>query len=220
LDRALQGLGNHLGLNFRASIASEVLAMSDSWFINVQGRAYGPYSQEQMEGFVAEGRLAAHSLITRAGDTEFHAAGDEATFAALFQQHKAKAEAIVPAEPAPAPSFGRHDVEEGAAERSHFIIVADMKSRSVQGLEEEIYNLGPAYALLPQVWIVATEQTVNAVRNLLVQKLGKLDVLFVVDASHNKAAWFNFGPEADSRIRRIWVKPQDAARLQHVSAAE
>ena len=98
--------------------------------------------------------------------------------------------------------------------RSHFVIIADMKSRSVQGLEEEIYNLGPAYAVLPQVWVVATEQTVNTVRNLLVQKLGKLDVLLVVDATNNKAAWFNFGPEADSRIRRIWVKPSEAARLQ------
>ena len=55
---------------------------------------------------------------------------------------------------------------------------------------------------------------VNAVRNLLVQQLSKLDVLFVVDATHNKAAWFNFGPEADSRIRRIWTKTPDAARLQ------
>jgi hypothetical protein len=188
--------------------------MTDTWFVNVQGRAYGPYSAEQMEGFVGEGRLAAHSLITRAGETEFRAAGDEPEFTALFQQSKAEAEAIQPAEPAPAASFGRHDAEESTGERSHFIIVADMKSRSVQGLEEEIYNLGPAYAVLPQVWVVATEQTVNTVRNLLVQKLGKLDVLLVVDATNNKAAWFNFGPEADSRIRRIWVKPSEAARLQ------
>jgi hypothetical protein len=191
--------------------------MSDTWFVNVQGRAYGPYSDAQMEGFVSEGRLAAHSLITRAGETEFHAAGDEPAFATLFQQQqKAVAEAIQPAEPAAAAisSFGRHDVEPDAiVERAHFIIVADMKSRSVQGLEEEIYNLGPAYAILPQVWLLATEHTVNAVRNLLIQKLGKLDVLFVVDAAHNKAAWFNFGPEADSRIRRIWVKSPEGGKL-------
>jgi hypothetical protein len=89
-----------------------------------------------------------------------------------------------------------------------------MKSRSVQGLEEEIYNLGPAYPLFPQVWLLTTEQPVNAIRNLLVQKLGKMDVLFVVDATHNKAAWFNFGPEADTRIRRIWAKPIEAAKFQ------
>ncbi|MGH6872685.1 MAG: DUF4339 domain-containing protein [Rhizomicrobium sp.] len=187
--------------------------MSDTWFVNVQGRAYGPYTEAQMESFVAEGRLAAHSLVTRSGDTEFRTAGDEPVFAALFQQSKAKAESIRPADAAAA-SFGKGDADAGEPERSHFVIIADMKSRSVQGLEEEIFNLGPAHAILPQIWILSTDQPINGVRNLLVQKLGKLDVLFVVDASHNKAAWFNFGPEADSRIRRIWVKPQDALRAQ------
>ena len=81
-----------------------------------------------------------------------------------------------------------------------------MRTRSVQGLEEEIFNLGPTFPVLPQVWILATEASVNTVRNALVQKLGKLDTLFVVDATHNKAAWFNFGPEADARIRKIWKR--------------
>ena len=42
-------------------------------------------------------------------------------------------------------------------------------------------------------------------RNALVQKLGKIDTLFIVDAAHNKATWFNFGPETDTRIRRVWT---------------
>jgi hypothetical protein len=189
----------------------ESISMSDSWFVNVQGRAYGPYSAEQMQGFAAEGRLAAHSLVTRAGDTEFRAAADEPELAALFPAPAPVAEPVRVAEPA---AFGRNDTDGDPDERSHFVIIADMKSRSVQGLEEEIYNLGPAFPLLPQVWLLTTEQPVNVVRNLLVQKLGKLDVLFVVDATHNRAAWFNFGPEADTRIRRIWAKPPDAAKLQ------
>ena len=28
----------------------------------------------------------------------------------------------------------------------------------------------------------------------------------IIDASRGKAAWFNFGPEADVRIRRVWQK--------------
>ena len=186
--------------------------MSDSWFVNVQGRAYGPYSEAQMQDFAVEGRLAPHSLVTRAGETEFRAASDEPGLALLFPQAK-PAEAIAPDAPAAAQAFGRQD-DGDAPERSHVVIIADMKSRSVQGLEEEIYNLGSAYPLFPQVWLLATEQPVNAIRNLLVQKLGKMDVLFVVDATHNKAAWFNFGPEADTRIRRIWTKPVDAAKIQ------
>jgi hypothetical protein len=39
-----------------------------------------------------------------------------------------------------------------------------------------------------------------------VQKLGKIDTLFIVDAAHDKAAWFNFGPENDARVRRMWTR--------------
>ena len=85
-----------------------------------------------------------------------------------------------------------------------------MKSRSISGLEEEIFNLGPAVPVMPQAWLLASEWSISQIRQTLVQKLGKLDMLFIADATHNKAAWFNFGPEADSRIRRIWQKTPDA----------
>src|ERR1700679_2630988 len=99
--------------------------MSDSWFVNVQGRAYGPYSAEQMQGFAAEGRLAAHSLVTRAGDTEFRAAADEPELAALFPTPAPAAETVRAAEPA---AFGRNDTDGEPDARSHFVIIADMKS--------------------------------------------------------------------------------------------
>jgi hypothetical protein len=102
------------------------------------------------------------------------------------------------------PTFGRSSDEPRTGQRGRFVIIADMKSRSITGLEEEIFNLGPAYALMPQAWLVTSDLPINAMRNQLVQKLGKLDVLFIVDATHNKAAWFNLGPESDSRIRRVW----------------
>jgi hypothetical protein len=53
------------------------------------------------------------------------------------------------------------------------------------------------------------------VRTALVRKLGKLDALFIVDAVHDKAAWFNFGPESDARIRRMWSRP-----TEHTPGAE
>jgi hypothetical protein len=90
--------------------------------------------------------------------------------------------------------------------RAHFAVVIDRKSQSRGNLEEAIASLGPWYQLLPNVWIISTEQTVNGVRNRLLQELGKTDSLFVIDASRGKAAWFNFGPEADVRIRRVWQK--------------
>jgi hypothetical protein len=190
--------------------------MSDFWIVSVSDKAYGPYTTPQMEAFAAEGRLAPSSLIARAGETEFKAAGEEPTFSALFQPSKmapqARAEAMQADETTTAQKFGRGDAEV-RGERARFVIIADMKSRSIQGLEEEIFRMGPAYAVLPQVWLLVSDLSVNSVRNTLIQKLGKLDVLFVVDATHDKGAWFNFGPEADARMRKLWVK-EPAAALQ------
>jgi hypothetical protein len=189
--------------------------MSDFWIVSVSDRAYGPYTTPQMEAFAAEGRLAPSSLVARAGETEFRAAGEEASFSALFQPSKmapqAKAEAMQPDEPAAVQKFGRGDAD-ARGERARFVIIVDMKSRSIQGVEEEIFKMGPAYAVLPQVWLLVSDMSVNTVRNLLIQKLGKMDVLFVIDATHDKGAWFNFGPEADARMRKLWIKDSAAAQ--------
>ena len=36
--------------------------------------------------------------------------------------------------------------------------------------------------------------------------LGLVPSIHVVDATRDKAAWFNFGPESDTRIRRNWAR--------------
>ncbi|HVE02654.1 MAG TPA: GYF domain-containing protein [Rhizomicrobium sp.] len=189
--------------------------MTDSWNINVGGRSYGPYSLQQMQGFVAEGRLAPHSRVSQPGSDVIVSAKDDAALAKLFSAPK-KAEPVPSAtgrfftaknttdDDVNSPKFGRSSDEANGAERGRYLIIADMKSRSISGLEEEILNLGPAYALLPQIWLLVSDQSMNAIRNALVQKLGKIDMLFIIDATRNKATWFNFGPEADARIRRVW----------------
>src|SRR6201995_2740497 len=73
--------------------------MSESWTISVAGRVYGPYSLEQMQGFHAENRLADHSLVARAGEEQFHPAGEDPDLAPLFLAPVPSAEAS--AEPSP-----------------------------------------------------------------------------------------------------------------------
>jgi len=182
--------------------------MSESWTISVGGRVYGPYSVEQMRGFHAEGRLADHSLIARAGEEQFHAASEDPALAAFFQPQSQPQNATPsPAQPeAPAAPHKFGAETEASGERTHYVIIADMKSRSITGLEEEIFNLGPAHRFMPQAWVLSSEVGINTIRHALVQKLGKIDTLFIVDAAHDKAAWFNFGPENDSRVRRMWTR--------------
>lgn len=197
--------------------------MSDSWTIIVSGQTYGPYSAQQMQAFAGEGRLAPHSLVAPAGDSNFRAAAEFPQLLKLFAQPAGgampsatgkfvTASGVESDEEMISPTFGRSNDEPRTGERGRFVVIADMKSRSISGLEEEIFNLGPAYSLMPQAWLLISDQPINAIRNALVQKLGKLDMLFIVDATHNKAAWFNFGPESDTRIRRVWTAQNELAR--------
>ena len=197
------------------------LVMAESWTISVGGRVYGPYSLEQMQGFHAENRLADHSMVARAGEEQFHPASEDAALALLFQPASETAAAEpaaaepVASEPAQPHRFGARAENDGPA---HFVIVADMKSRSITGLEEEIFSLGQAHRFGPQSWVLSSEATINTIRNALVQKLGKIDTLFIVDAVHDKAAWFNFGPETDTRIRKMWSRPTDFSGTEKRSA--
>ena len=194
--------------------------MSETWTISVGNRVYGPYSAEQMRAFHAEGWLAVHSLVARAGEEQFHAAGEDAELAQLFPA----AVVAAPAAPAPAPSaetapqaqneprrFGA-ETDTGLGERSRFVIISDMKSGSISALEEEIFNLGHAFRFMPQAWVLTSEASLNTIRHALMQKLGKLDTIFVVDTVHDRAAWFNFGPEADIHVRRMWSRTPEGAR--------
>jgi len=185
--------------------------MPSTWTIKANDRCFGPFTLEQLRSFVSEGRLATHSLVAPAGSDDFRTAAEFDALAVLFR----------PAAPAPPrPVFFTAEGDLGAtyavhepevALQSRYIIVADMKSRSIAGLEQEIMRCGQAVALMPQAWLLTSEMAINALRNTLVQRLGRIDMLFIVDATRNKAAWFNYGPEADARIRRIW---QEARRQQ------
>jgi hypothetical protein len=190
--------------------------MSETWTISVGSRVYGPYTIEQMHAFHAEGRLATHSLVARAGEEQFHPAGEDTELALLFPVAAAPLsepmpEAAAPHSPPEPHRFGR-EPESGNAERSRFVIISDMKSGSISALEEEIFNLGPAYRFMPQSWVLTSEATLNTIRHALMQKMGKLDTIFIVDTIHDRAAWFNFGPEADTRVRRMWSRTPEGAR--------
>jgi len=180
--------------------------MPTAWMIKANSRSYGPYSAEQMRTFAGQGRLAAHSLVARAGEQKFHPASNDPELAALFKPAPQRPAFFTADNDGAEQSFGRHDTGNPGG---HFVIVADMKSRSISGIEEEIFKCGPAIAVMPQAWLLTSDMSINAIRNMLVQRLGRIDALFIVDATNNKAAWFNYAPEADARIRHIWQKVQE-----------
>ena len=170
-----------------------------------------------MNAFQAEGRLAPHSLVARDGEEQFRHASEDAQLALLFPA------AAAPAggrrllrqhadTPTAAARFGRDARAAMPASATATSSSSDMKSGSISALEEEIFNFGPAFRFLPQAWILTSEVSLNTIRSELIQKLGKLDMLIVVDTSNDKAAWFNFGPEADTKMRRLWQREAALAR--------
>lgn len=89
-------------------------------------------------------------------------------------------------------------------ETANFIVIMDIKARYAGPLEQAIMSLGPAYKLAPNVWCVNTDTTAAGLLNDLSIHIGKTDSMFIVDATRDRTAWHNLGPETDAKIRRVW----------------
>lgn len=214
------------------------------WLLKYGDRIYGPYSEEAMTGYIAEGRVIGTSIVAPEGsglsDAAWQPANTVETFAAHFspvavpaakpamvepqaavtETPEGEVEAVTPTvapakavSPTPnaddgkranyGPGKGQTD-RRRQPETSNFLIVMDVKSRYTGPLEEAIMSLGPAYKLAPNVWCVNTDATAAGLLNDLSIHIGKTDSMFIVDATRDRTAWHNLGPETDAKIRRVW----------------
>ena len=193
--------------------------LNSMWRINVSGQVYGPYTGHQIKAFAAEGRVAAHSIVQTGEAGPWITAIDDPVLAQLFVvshppaatpmaqpiQHKTHA--------APTPTQQQAEAAAAAAElpSANFIVIADIRARSSTPFEAALNRLGTNYRLNQLVWLLHTDKTAGAIRNELVQHLGNTDSVFIADANRGKMAWFNLGPEADARIRKVWQRPGEKA---------
>jgi hypothetical protein len=205
-------------------------ALSQRWLLKHNERIYGPYSFDAMRRYIAEGRVAARSIIapegTLQGADAWMQASSIAEFAPLFGMIPAPALASVVApiaapasvaelvsqteaqpaaqqqRPVYGPSKGQTD-RRRQIKSANFIIVMDVKSRYAGPLEQAIMSTGPAYKLAPNVWCVNAEGTAAGLLNTLSQHIGKLDSMFVMDATRDRGVWFNLGPESEAKLRRV-----------------
>jgi hypothetical protein len=107
-----------------------------------------------------------------------------------------------PDQPAAAPLFPTE--RDAQTEPSNFIIVFDVRSRGHGKLEEHIMSLGRAVRVMQGMWLLNAAMTSGAIRNQLMKHFGSNDTFVIVDATRDKLAWFNLGPEIDSQIRQVW----------------
>jgi hypothetical protein len=190
------------------------------WRINVSGQVYGPYTGHQIKAFAAEGRIAAHSIVQTGESGPWITAIDDPILAQLFVvATPPAAKPIADHKPAPAAQAARSaqaaaqpaSTPAASAEltSSNFIIIADIRARTSAPFEAALNRLGTNFRLNPLVWLLHSEYSAGAIRNELVTHLGNTDSVFIADAGRGKMAWFNLGPEADARIRKVWQKPGD-----------
>jgi len=196
------------------------------WLLKYGERIYGPYSLDAMKSYIAEGRVIAQSIVapegTLPGAEGWHSAALYPDFAGIFTAPRETAAAETPAvapQPQPEPAAEQQDARAayGSAkgqtdrrrqpETANFLVVMDIKARYAGPLEQAIMSLGPAYKLAPNVWCVNTNATATGLLNDLSIHIGKSDSMFIVDATRDRTAWLNLGPETDAKLRRVWRRP-------------
>jgi hypothetical protein len=112
-------------------------------------------------------------------------------------------------------SAARHSeaVSDGAEAANVFIHV-EILSGSWNAFMAAMEGMGFLCELASGLWLLRTRYSVGVIRNTLSQTLERGDRFVVVDATRDRLAWFNLGPEVDVRITKVWNGP-----LQPTAAA-
>ncbi len=174
------------------------------WNLKIGDKIHGPYTANQMRSLVGQGMVAPHSLIAPAGSDDWCGAAQDAVISGFFRKKSGTA-------PSPPERKSRKTPSPvaGQDEQTNFVLITDIKSENYNDLEQAILSLGRARHIMKNVWVLRSRYSAGTVRNALVQYMGSMDSLFVVDADHGKTAWFNLGLETDAKIRDVWQKSEE-----------
>jgi hypothetical protein len=168
-----------------------------SWHVRVQEMTYGPYRFAQMQAFITEGRVKAHTGIGRSAQGPFTPAHTHAELAGLL---------AAPAAPKVDPEAGRRatiDTDSPA----NFVVVADIRSGFVDAFAAQLEGFGLVARASENVWVLRARTSAAALRRGLAQQVRPGDKFMIVDASRDRLSWFNFGPQNDVAIRNTWDAP-------------
>ena len=175
------------------STAQAHAAKPERWQMKIGRSVYGPYTDEQMAKLAEQGLLAPHSRIAKYGSTNWDRASADPIIAEIFgKKYRQKSD-----------DDSEH-TPTAENQPTNFALFLDIASNSNIDLFQAIRNLGPASRISGSCWLVKSERSAGAIRNALVPLMANSDRLLVIDTSQSKLAWFNLGPEADAKIRKVW----------------
>lgn len=162
------------------------VSAAPQWWVQVRGQAYGPYSFEQLIRFVEEGRVRASTFVSdkpESGWTEARRVGG------LMPQPRPEVRDVA------------------AIEAANIFVFAEIRSGAWMRFMAALEAMGALAELAPGLWLVRTRHSSGVIRNTLSQTLELGDKFVVMDATRDRFAWFNLGPEVDVRIGHVWNAP-------------
>jgi hypothetical protein len=183
------------GANPRLRSETEQLAVSDiaslrpstasKWWVRIRGRSFGPYSIEQMARFMSEGRVRPDTMVADNPESGWIEARRVMSLRGLRT-------------PTPA---------NDTAEAANVFVHAEIVSGAWMAFLAALEGMGSVCELAPGLWLVRTSFSAGVIRNALSQTLETGDRFVVMDATRDRLAWFNLGPETDVRIAKVWNGP-------------
>lgn len=156
---------------------------TQSWFVQVAGKPYGPYSADQMSRFIDQGRITGMSQVATTPVGPWSPAHETALSALLY----------------PTSDTATQTQTTGLAN-----ILAYIEQNTPGRLDAALGALGIYVAVTPQIYLLRTTATVSRARTVLAMAMGPYDRFLLVDATRNRAAWQNMGPEAEAGFRAVW----------------
>jgi len=203
------------------------------WYVFVENQSYGPYSDDQMRGFVAEGRISNSSLISNTPQSGFFSATEfdaynlwsgeaqqnmlssvAAAGAVSVQATTANYAPIQPIQPIQKQPVQQQYEQSQRAPQSTpavhsnkscvFLVMAEIRSSGEMAFLQTLRSFGQTQRVGDTVWLVRSTYSVEQIRNTLSQTLDQQDRLFILNSHAGKTAWFNIGADLDHRIRELW----------------
>jgi GYF domain 2 len=160
------------------------------WWVQVKGHSYGPYSKDELSTFIVEGRVRPSTPVSDQKDGAWVEA--RRVIGLIPQQHG-------------------HGANDAAAPAANVFVHAEIFSGSWNAFMAALEGMGVVCDLGSGFWLLRTPYSVGVIRNTLSQTLERGDRFVVIDATRDRLAWFNLGPEVDVNITRVWNAPLQAA---------
>lgn len=174
-----------------SDVAAPIRVVATSqWWVQVRGKNYGPYTMAQLSDFVTEGRIRPATKVSDTADGPWIEAR---RVVGLMAQPRSEA---------------ANENNEGA----NVFVHAEIFSGSWDAYMAALTSMGRICELAPGLWILRTRLSAGVVRNTLSQTLEHGDRFVVIDATRDRLAWFNLGPETDVRIGKVWNGPLPEAK--------